>query len=122
MTNRAWAATILTAVLVWPAVSQDNPLIGLNERELTKLVGTPGLVRRESPAQLWQYDHAPCFMHVFLYAPERGGDAQVAHVEARMNDGSTQRMSVDQVTPCLQQMGVLSLPPVDETAPPSITD
>ena len=66
----------------------DDPqrLIGLGRNGLYELLGMPELVRRESPAQVWQYRGLTCIFDVFLY--EQGEDSKVTYVEARDTHGT----------------------------------
>jgi hypothetical protein len=45
------------------------------------MLGEPSLVRRDPPAEIWQFHDRHCILDVFLYA--RPGGLAVAHVEAR---------------------------------------
>jgi hypothetical protein len=64
-------------------VIDDNPerLMGLSPNGVAKLLGTPALVRREPPAEIWQYRGASCVFDVFLY--ENAGAQRVTYLEAR---------------------------------------
>ena len=65
-----------------PAIDHDpNALIGLDRSGLSKLLGEPRLVRRETPAEIWQYVGTECVFDVFLY--EEQGAYRVIHAEAR---------------------------------------
>ena len=65
-----------------PEVDDDpERLIGLERDGLYDLLGMPEIVRRESPAQVWQYRGVTCVFDVFLY--EDGEDSRVTYVEAR---------------------------------------
>ncbi len=59
-------------------------LIGLEARAVHGLLGAPARVRREAPAQVWQYRGSGCVFDVFLY--EAGGSATVRYIEARTPD------------------------------------
>lgn len=64
-----------------PGAAMPASLVGLSAAELSATIGTPRWMRRESPAQVWQYQGATCVLDVFLY--EEGGVATVVHAEAR---------------------------------------
>jgi hypothetical protein len=65
-----------------PAIDHDpKALIGLDRSGLSKLLGEPRLVRRETPAEIWQYVGTECVFDVFLY--EEQGAYRVIHAEAR---------------------------------------
>lgn len=77
----------------------DDPerLIGLGRDGLYDLLGMPEIVRRESPAQVWQYRGTSCVFDVFLY--EDGEDSRVTYVEARDSHGTK-----GQTRPCLNEL------------------
>jgi hypothetical protein len=64
-----------------PAAATPASLVGLSAADLSAIIGTPRWMRRESPAQVWQYLGATCVLDVFLY--EEGGVPTVVHAEAR---------------------------------------
>jgi outer membrane biosynthesis protein TonB len=61
----------------------DDPaqLIGMGTASLAAVLGAPAQIRRESPANIWQYLAEGCVLDVVLY-PEKGID-RVNYVEAR---------------------------------------
>lgn len=69
--------------------SDADAFIGLGERELGQALGKPEMVRKEAPAEVWQYAGADCVVDFYLYDSgpgyDSGGDRrmQVAYVEAR---------------------------------------
>ena len=72
-------------VIAKPAIDHDpKALIGLDRSGLSKLLGQPRLVRRETPAEIWQYVGTECVFDVFLY--EEQGAYRVIHAEAREDD------------------------------------
>jgi len=54
---------------------------GRAEEMLQHLFGTPGLVRKDDPAQVWQYRNQDCVLDIYLY-PDHDR-LTVAHAEAR---------------------------------------
>lgn len=42
-------------------------LNGLSEADVIAILGPPARIRRDPPAQVWQYDRPTCFVDVFLY-------------------------------------------------------
>ncbi|HLI10136.1 MAG TPA: hypothetical protein VKY65_00935 [Alphaproteobacteria bacterium] len=64
-----------------PSLAQ---LKGLTAGELKRVLGTPTLLRRDGPAQLWQYAGTGCVLHVYLY--DDGGTFRVAYSEVRVDD------------------------------------
>jgi hypothetical protein len=69
-------------------ISNDsNAFIGLDDLALANALGKPQMVRKEMPAEVWQYGGADCVVDFYLY--ERDGRLEVAYVEARdMRAGS----------------------------------
>ena len=61
--------------------SHGDAFIGLGGGDLTNALGEPDMVRREAPAEVWQYDSAMCVVDFYFY--EAGGRMAVAYVEAR---------------------------------------
>lgn len=81
-----------------PEIDDDpEQLIGLGPNEVHDLLGTPALVRREAPAQVWQYLGESCVFDVILYEEPEGN--RVDYVEAR--DGSGNK---DEARACLRQL------------------
>lgn len=64
-----------------PRAADPKTLVGLTGGEVSGLLGRPGFVRRDAPAEIWQYRGADCVLDVFLYT-EAGG-TKVKHVELR---------------------------------------
>jgi hypothetical protein len=64
-----------------PASAMAASLVGLSAGELSALIGAPRWSRRESPAQVWQYQGASCVLDVYLY--EEAGGPRVVYAEAR---------------------------------------
>ena len=76
---------LAAAPAIKPAIDHDpKALIGLDRSGLSKLLGEPRLVRRETPAEIWQYVGTECVFDVFLY--EEQGAYRVIHAEARDDD------------------------------------
>jgi hypothetical protein len=66
-----------------PILSNDpNSFIGLGDAELSRTLGQPKQVRKDEPAEIWQYSGADCVVDFYLYAGDAGGLA-VAYMEAR---------------------------------------
>lgn len=64
-----------------PASATAASLVGLSAGELSALIGPPRWSRRESPAQVWQYQGASCVLDIYLY--EEGDGPRVVYAEAR---------------------------------------
>lgn len=69
-----------------PIVVSSDQLIGLSPTALLATLGSPRLLRRERPAEVWQYRVGSCVLDVFLYGTGEG--ARVVHLEAR--DGTAE--------------------------------
>jgi len=67
-----------------PKASMGVPpkVLGLKPHDVQELLGMPKLVRRDDPAEVWQYRSSACVLDVFLY-PEETGAQQVRYLEAR---------------------------------------
>lgn len=86
-----------------PALQLEKPknpedVLGLAADALEKLFGEPELVRRDEPAEVWQYRSPSCVVDLYLY-PEKS-DYRVAYIEAR--DHSAARMTPGN---CLETLG-----------------
>lgn len=65
-----------------PILSADpSAFIGLGDDELSRALGEPKQVRKDAPAEIWQYSGADCVVDFYLYEGEAG--LQVAYLEAR---------------------------------------
>ena len=67
-----------------PAIPRDakpSKLIGLESRGLANKLGSPGFVRRDGEAEVWQYLSKSCILDVFLYRND--GKLSVAYAELR---------------------------------------
>lgn len=67
--------------------ADPGAVMGLGRTEVEALLGEPGLVRREAPAEVWQYQSRGCVLDVFLY--EASADFQVVYLEARNGQAIT---------------------------------
>ena len=56
-------------------------LMGADRDALIKRLGPPALLRREPPAEFWQFAGDGCVLHVFLYESETTALYEVTHVE-----------------------------------------
>lgn len=70
-----------------PAIAPDA-LLGMTATAVTGLLGQPTFLRREGPAQVWQYRSDLCLVDLFFYPPKAqeaaGGAAlQVTYAELR---------------------------------------
>lgn len=80
-------------------VIDDDPerLIGLGTQGLSALLGQPELIRREAPAQVWQYRGVDCVFDIFLY--RKDDSDSVTYVEARDSEGNK-----TETRPCLNEL------------------
>jgi hypothetical protein len=72
-------------------------ILGLDGGAVRKLLGEPGLIRREEPAEVWQYRTASCVLDVVLY--DQASGARVVYTEAR-----TPTAEPTQADPCLSDV------------------
>jgi len=63
------------------SATPPGDLIGMEAPALQTLLGTPGLVRKDDPAEVWQYRSQDCVLDIYLY-PDHDR-LTVAHAEAR---------------------------------------
>ena len=64
-----------------PPDANPQQLIGLESRGLAEMLGSPGFVRRDGKAEVWQYPAESCILDVFLYRDT--GTLSVDYVELR---------------------------------------
>jgi len=72
-------------------------ILGLDSGAVRKLLGEPGLIRRETPAEVWQYRTASCVLDVVLY--DQASGPRVVYTEAR-----TPTAEPTQADPCLSDV------------------
>ena len=87
-----------------PASATAAALVGLSASDLSALIGSPRWMRRESPAQVWQYQGATCVLDVVLY--EEGGAPRVVYAEARDESALPVTLAA-----CLQRIEAERRPP-----------
>ncbi len=63
------------------ATYDPEEFIGYGPQRLLPIMGAPDFVRRDGPAQIWQYRAENCVLDLFLYG--QNDDSQVRHVELR---------------------------------------
>ena len=78
-------------------VPSAESLLGAAPARIEQWFGKPGLIRRDDPAQVWQYRDKSCVLDVYLYPAQTG--MQVAHAEAR-----SQTFAGDPMAPCLTSL------------------
>lgn len=69
-------------------------ILGLDSGAVRKLLGEPGLIRRDTPAEVWQYRTASCVLDVVMY--DQASGPRVVYTEAR-----TPAAEPTQPDPCL---------------------
>ena len=62
---------------------EPNLTTGLDRQLLITLLGEPGFMRRDGPAEIWQYKTLACTLDVFLYKDAVGPVYRVIHFETR---------------------------------------
>ncbi len=69
----------------------DDPtqLMALDGAALEALLGPPGLLREEPPAEVWLYQGTGCALHVFLYPEHDGAPHRVTYYEVRGGGGGS---------------------------------
>ena len=59
-----------------------NDLVSYEAADIRSLFGTPSLIRREPPAQIWQYRQQDCVLDIYLYEDHRREKVQHAEIRA----------------------------------------
>ncbi|HUD91188.1 hypothetical protein [Sphingobium sp.] len=70
------------------AFTKPGPLTGSDARKLTQMFGTPRLDIRETTVRKLQFANGRCVLDAYLYAPARGKEPVVTHVDARSPTGT----------------------------------
>jgi hypothetical protein len=102
------AAGLLSACALSPQPPAQGPsqgaslgdpagMIGADAGAVQRLLGPPRLVRRDAPAELWQYRARDCVVDLFLYQEKDG--LRLAYVEAR-----TGAAEITAPRPCLEAL------------------
>ncbi len=66
-----------------PPAPEPEPVMGLDRKALSDLMGIPDFKRKDPPAEIWQYRAKDCILDVFLYGDGKGGPYTVTHLEIR---------------------------------------
>ena len=83
-----------------PILSDDPAsFIGLGDADLSRALGEPKQVRKDEPAEIWQYSGANCVVDFYLYAGDTG--LAVAYLEAR--DQAAETTAADRCVKSLLQ-------------------
>jgi hypothetical protein len=75
------AASLQERITAIPRAFDAQQLAGMDADNVARLLGSPGLLRHDGPAQIWQYVDEACILDLFLYS--NGGRHLVEYVEAR---------------------------------------
>ncbi|SCW63780.1 hypothetical protein SAMN02927924_01845 [Sphingobium faniae] len=70
------------------AFLKTGPLMGMDARHLTQMLGAPRLDIRESTMRKLQFANGRCVLDAYLYPPGRGKEPVVTHVDARAPSGA----------------------------------
>lgn len=81
--ERLAAASPADVALPASALPGPERLAGLTAPDVSALLGSPGFVRRDPPAEVWQYRTETCVLDLFLYADGAGQPQKVSHFEFR---------------------------------------
>ena len=79
------------------ALGDPAGIIGTDAGSLQRLLGPPRLVRRDAPAELWQYRARDCVVDLFFYQEKDG--LRLLYVEAR-----TGAAEITAPQPCLEAL------------------
>lgn len=71
-----------------PGPYDPEEFVGYQPDRLLPVLGAPDFVRRDGPAQIWQYRAENCVFDLFLYRD--GGVSRVDHVELRERGATTE--------------------------------
>ncbi len=67
-----------------PPIDDDpDHMMGKDTAALRALLGAPGFLRRDNPAQLWRYVGQGCMLDIYLYRSGPAGTYVVRHLAAR---------------------------------------
>ncbi|WP_088185709.1 hypothetical protein, partial [Sphingobium sp. Z007] len=70
------------------AFMKQGPLMGSDAGALTRMFGQPRLDIRETTVRKLQFGNGRCVLDAYLYAPARGKEPVVTHVDARSPAGA----------------------------------
>lgn len=62
-------------------------LIGKGAEIIEDMMGEPTLIRRDGPAEIWQYIGTGCTANLFLYREEKGATPTLSYIETHGRDG-----------------------------------
>lgn len=67
-------------------VFDPDRLLGMGRDQIVALLGAPGLLRRDPPAELWLYEVQACTAHLFLYQSAPNSDYKVRYFETQVGE------------------------------------
>ncbi|MHA6769470.1 hypothetical protein [Sphingobium ummariense] len=70
------------------AFTKPGPINGMDAKQLSRMFGAPRLDIRESTVRKLQFANGRCVLDAYLYAPARGKEPVVTHVDARQPNGT----------------------------------
>ncbi len=70
------------------AFARPGPLAGSDARRLQQMFGAPRLDIREATMRKLQFANGRCVLDAYLYAPARGKEPVVTHVDTRAPTGN----------------------------------
>ncbi len=85
--NGRTVAVMPLVVLVSDAPATARELVGRRAADIRQIFGPPLLIRREPPAEIWQYNSGTCVLDVYLYGEQQPD--RVTHAEVRHTDPDT---------------------------------
>ncbi|MBB6124564.1 hypothetical protein [Sphingobium subterraneum] len=81
------SASTRTQVMASQYGAAPAPLMGLDARKLVALFGAPRLDIRDRTVRKLQFTTGRCVIDTYLYAPAKGKEPQVTHVDSRLPTG-----------------------------------
>ncbi len=64
-------------------IPRPKQIVGLERGQVTAFLGQPDFIRKDAPAEIWQYRGSVCILDFFLYEEKKGDTYKVAHFEVR---------------------------------------
>ena len=68
-----------------PVNDDPQQFMGLDQPGVTAIIGKPAMIRRDGPAEVWQYRGQGCVFDIFMYRKEDDG-FEVKYVDLRAPD------------------------------------
>lgn len=64
-----------------------DALMGSPAADVARTIGEPMFIRKDHPAEIWQYRGETCTLDIFLYQDVTGEPHRVDHIETRSQPG-----------------------------------